>query len=398
MEELRENMIALLVERGSARSPEVIEALRAVPRHLVGGVDVGDMYDPFKAAVTKRDADGVGLSSVSAPRVQAYQLEQAQVRPGQRVLEVGSGGVNAAYLAELAGPDGLVATIDIDGDVTARARQFLADTGYDQVQVITADAAFGVAQFAPFDLILVTVEITDIPQAWWDQLSDTGRIVAPIRWRGQRRIVTLDRHGPDVMIADKIEQAGFVAMQGASAHRELSGVLHDAPDQRVSLRLDDGMQVDAAALSRSLAEKSICRWTDVMLPQAGRFELVDLWLATVLDVAVLTGDLGAHEAGLIPKPSPIGIGWPTLVQGESMAYRIVRDTGAEQEQEIGIVAHGPAGPELTERYATALGAWDPQTHPRLTVTRQTPPTPPDGIHRSVRRPTSTFTISWPPHR
>lgn len=133
------------------------------------------MYDPYKAAVTKRNAAGISLSSVSAPWVQAYQLEQAQVRAGQRVLEVGSGGVNAAYLAELVGPDGLVLTIDIDGDVTARARQYLAATGYNQVQVVTADAAYGAARFAPFDLILVTVEITDIPQAWWDQLTESGR-------------------------------------------------------------------------------------------------------------------------------------------------------------------------------------------------------------------------------
>lgn len=200
------------------------------------------------------------------------------------------------------------------------------------------------------------------------------------------------------MSAEDIEQAGFVAMQGASSGPELFEVLHDAPDQRVVLRLDDGLQVDAAALSRSLTEPSTCQWTGMMLPRAGRFELVDLWLATVLDVAVLTGNLGAHEAGLIPEPPSNGIGWPTLVDGASMAYRIVRGVGTGNEREIGIVAHGPAKDELTERYIAALAEWDPQTRPRLTVTRQEPPTPAEGIHRSIERPTSTFTISWPSPR
>ncbi|GLY29131.1 methyltransferase, FxLD system [Kineosporia sp. NBRC 101731] len=393
-DERREEMVAVLREKGAARSPEVIEALRAVPRHLVGGVDAERMYDPFRAVVTKRDAKGISLSSVSAPHMQAYQLEQAQVRAGQRVLEIGSGGVNAAYLAELVGPDGLVVTIDIDEDVTSRARRFLADNGYGRVQVITGDAAFGVAQFAPFDLILATVEITDIPQTWWNQLSGTGRIVAPIRWRGQRRTATLVRQSVDVMVAVDIAQAGFVAMQGAGEHRERSAVLHNAPGQRVALRLDDGMTVDVEALGRSLKGERTTRWTGVTHQGQRSYELLDMWLVTVLDVAVLTGDAGAHAAGLIPPPSPIGIGWPALIEGSSMAYRTQRPTGTENGWEIGIVGQGPAGEELAERYAAAIAAWDPQARPRLTVTRQRPPAPTNLIHRSVRRPTSTFTISW----
>ncbi|GAB3276975.1 hypothetical protein GCM10027456_68350 [Kineosporia babensis] len=79
--------------------------------------------------------------------------------------------MNAAYLAGLVGSGGLVVTIDIDGDVTARARRCLAAAGYDQVRVVTGDAPFGAPAFAPCDGILVTVETTDAPAAWWDQPS-----------------------------------------------------------------------------------------------------------------------------------------------------------------------------------------------------------------------------------
>jgi protein-L-isoaspartate(D-aspartate) O-methyltransferase len=405
-DELREEMVTTLVEKNAVRSPEIIRALRAVPRHLVEGpagrVDVERVYDAFNVTLKKTGSDGVSISSVSAPQIQAYQLEQAQVRPGQRVLEVGSGGVNAAYLAELVGPDGLVVTMDIDEEITARATKFLTATGYPQVKVITGDAGFGAASYGPFDLILVTVEITDIPQAWWQQLSDNGRLVAPIRWRGQRRSVALARQGPDIMVADDIAQAGFVPMQGDGEYRERSAVLHEAPGQRVALRLDDGMSVDAQALAHSLRGEPAHRWTGVMVPDKRSYTLVDLWLSTVLDVAVLTGDAGAHEAGLIPRPSPAGIGWPTLVEGSSMAYRTLRATDTEDRWELGIIAHGPAGADLSERYAAALLAWDPKARPRLTVTRHHDqlPAPLETVHRSVRRNTSTFTISWarPPAR
>lgn len=389
---LREEMVATLVEKGVARSPEIIRALRTVPRHLVDGVGTERVYDPFRAAVTKRGADGVSLSSVSAAHVQVMQLEQAHVRPGQRVLEIGSGGVNAAYLAELVGKSGLVVTMDIDPDVTARADAFLAATGYPQVLVVTGDAALGVPQAAPFDLILVTVETTDVPDAWWDHLTGDGKIVACLRWRGQSRTVALVRQDKDVLVAEDLAQCGFVPLQGIGENRQRLVVLHDVSDQRVALRLDDDIPVDVGALRRALVAEKTFRWTGVRLPKGQSYELLDLWLATVLDTVVMTGDPGAHEKGLIPSASPIG--WPVLVEGASMAYRTLRATDDPQQWELGVIAHGPGAGDLADRYAGAVTSWDPQARPRLTVTRHTAPAIAGLAHRSVQRRTCTLTVSW----
>lgn len=77
-------------------------------------------------------------------------LEQLQVRPGDRILEIGAGtGYNAALLAELAGPSGEVSTVDIDPDVMAQARRTLGATGYGHVQMIKGDGALGAAENAP---------------------------------------------------------------------------------------------------------------------------------------------------------------------------------------------------------------------------------------------------------
>ncbi|HWC83884.1 MAG TPA: methyltransferase domain-containing protein, partial [Pseudonocardiaceae bacterium] len=92
------------------------------------------------------------------PTVVAMMLGQLDPQPGENVLEIGAGtGYNAALLAELVGDTGQVTTIDIDLNVTAHARATLADTGYDQVRVITADGALGDPDHAPYDKIIVTV-------------------------------------------------------------------------------------------------------------------------------------------------------------------------------------------------------------------------------------------------
>src|SRR5258708_14855664 len=88
--ELRSRLAASLVADGTITSPSVEAAIRTVPRHLfVPEVSVRDAYAD-EVVVTKRDAHGDPVSSVSAPQMQAFMLEQAELRPGMRCLEIGS--------------------------------------------------------------------------------------------------------------------------------------------------------------------------------------------------------------------------------------------------------------------------------------------------------------------
>lgn len=118
---LREGMVAELRKQGAIVSDEVEAAFRAVPRHhFVPEVPAEDVYGAPEGVVTKRTSEGRWVSSVSAPWLHARMLEAARVAPGMRVLEIGSGGCNAALLSELVGPEGEVTSIDIDPDITAR--------------------------------------------------------------------------------------------------------------------------------------------------------------------------------------------------------------------------------------------------------------------------------------
>ena len=81
--QLRDSMVQRLIEAGAARSPRVVAAFRAVPRHMATPeVDPAKTYEVETATITKSDEHGVDIGSVSAPRIQAMQIEQAAIEPG----------------------------------------------------------------------------------------------------------------------------------------------------------------------------------------------------------------------------------------------------------------------------------------------------------------------------
>src|SRR5262245_20021957 len=88
---LRRDLLAAVRARGGARSEAVAEALLAVPRHVfLPGVALDEVYTD-DAIVTKRDDAGVPISSSSQPTIMALMLDQLDVAPGNRVLEIGAG-------------------------------------------------------------------------------------------------------------------------------------------------------------------------------------------------------------------------------------------------------------------------------------------------------------------
>ncbi|MBV9011858.1 MAG: hypothetical protein JO272_07370 [Pseudonocardiales bacterium] len=113
--QLRKQVVDDLIAEGAIVSVPVEAAMRKVRRELFApGADLEEVYHCYNGFVTKRDADGNSISSISAPQVQAHMLEQAEIVAGMKILEIGSGGYNAALLAELVGPSGHVTTVDIE--------------------------------------------------------------------------------------------------------------------------------------------------------------------------------------------------------------------------------------------------------------------------------------------
>jgi protein-L-isoaspartate(D-aspartate) O-methyltransferase len=173
-----------------------------------------------EAIITKRTGQGTPLSSSSAPSMMAIMLEQLDLRPGMRVLEIGAGtGYNAALLAELVGDPRAVVTIDIDQDVVEQARRNLDNAGYPEITVRCVDGVLGAPDLAPFDRIELTVASDDIAPAWREQLAPGGRLVLPLELhrhqRGQISLALVKRE--EYLESAAAAYAFFIPLRGDQA-------------------------------------------------------------------------------------------------------------------------------------------------------------------------------------
>jgi protein-L-isoaspartate(D-aspartate) O-methyltransferase len=118
-------------------------------------------------------------SSASHPGVVACMLAALDAAPGMSVLEIGTGsGYNAALLATRLGAPH-VTTIEVDPQLAAHARAALTTTGFDRVTVITGDGALGHPARAPYDRIISTAAVTEVPYAWVAQTRPGGLVLTP---------------------------------------------------------------------------------------------------------------------------------------------------------------------------------------------------------------------------
>lgn len=354
--QLRAALIAGLGREGWIRSPGVAAAFAAVPREKVapGSATPAQAYAMNGVIVTKRDAGGRAMSSVSAPWLQADMLEEARLGPGDRVLEIGSGGCNAAMMDVLVGATGQVTTIDIDPEVVDRAGRFLAETGRgERVRLVCGDAEHAAAVYAPYDAIIVTVGVWDCP--WGDLLAPGGRIVIPLRFPGGSRSITFVRDG-DRLVGERATMCGFVPVQGAGAHH---GSTFTIAAGTAHLETDgDRPDLDADALDRALQEPRTERWSGIPLARMESFDTFAVWLACVDDTSVL---VSAPQADTGPVRPAIRWQCPALATGDSFAYLATRDgspPAADDGYEFGIHAYGPDREELAQRMLGHLQTWN----------------------------------------
>jgi protein-L-isoaspartate(D-aspartate) O-methyltransferase len=352
---LRAAMVEDMRSHGDFDSDQVGRAFATVPREgFAPGAPLEQVYNRDDVVITKRDENGLALSSVSAPRIQALMLEQADIRPGMRVLEIGSGGYNAALIAELVGPDGEVTTVDIDEFVVDRAKEYLAETGYPQVRVLQVDAEGGVPEHAPFDRIIVTAGAWDIPPAWTDQLAEDGLLVVPLRLRGLTRSFAFARE-ENRLVAVNYRLCGFVPMQGAGANAEQLVLLHG---EDVGLRVDNDQPVDAEGLRAALTSPRVEHSSGVEVGGFEPFDDLDLWLATALDdFGLLVAKDAAMEAGLVAKSARMGA--KTALAGGSFAYRASQATSEDRTAfEFVVYGHGPDADRIAGEYVELIRVWD----------------------------------------
>ena len=179
----RERMVREQIERRDIKDPHVLRAMHKVPRHRFLGESYRDNAYEDRALPIE------GGQTISQPYIVALMTELARVKPGDTVLEVGTGsGYQAAVLAEIGVR---VFSIEIVKTLATTARDRLDKLGYKDVQVRHGDGYDGWKEHAPFDAIVITAAPPRIPEPLKQQLRVGGRLVVPVGgWQQQLMVVT----------------------------------------------------------------------------------------------------------------------------------------------------------------------------------------------------------------
>lgn len=203
--EERRAMVQEQIERRGIHSPRVLEAMRAVPRHL---------FVP-EAQQHWAHSDGalrIGHGqTISQPYIVALMTDLLNLGGDEKVLEVGTGsGYQAAILAHLSAE---VHTIERHAALSAQASKIIQTLEIPNIIFHVGDGTSGIPEQAPFQGIMVTAAAPQTPQPLLDQLDDGGRLVLPVGQRFSQVLEVWHRHGKNFE-HESITTVAFVPLIG----------------------------------------------------------------------------------------------------------------------------------------------------------------------------------------
>ena len=204
----RQAMIENHIKGRGIKDRRVLDIMGKIPRHLFVDEHVRDRaYGDHPLPI------GEG-QTISQPYVVALMTEALQLKPTDRVLEIGTGsGYQAAVLAGIVKE---VYTIEIRKSLAAQAENRLKDLGYTNVKVKYADGYFGWEEFAPFDAIIITASANHIPPPLIRQLKEGGRLILPLGSTVYYQTLTLATKRKGDLDVQQMGAVAFVPMIGES--------------------------------------------------------------------------------------------------------------------------------------------------------------------------------------
>ncbi len=202
---LRNKLVKKLRLKGIT-DESVLAALGKVPRHAF-------FEDALLAHAYEDKAFPIGEGqTISQPYTVAFQSEKLEVKPGQKVLEIGTGsGYQAAILLELGAK---VYTIEFNRRLYEKTKLFLPQLGYNPY-FIFGDGSKGIPAKAPFDKIIVTAGAPVVPTALTDQLREGGTLIIPVGNRESQRMLKISKQ-KGKLISEEFNQFAFVPLLGES--------------------------------------------------------------------------------------------------------------------------------------------------------------------------------------
>jgi len=207
----RKRMVERDLKGRDINDPKVLEVMGRVPRHLFVDKSLqGQAYGDHPLPIG-------GGQTISQPYIVALMTQILKIKPGEKVLEVGTGsGYQAAVLAEFTDP---IYTIEIRANLADMAAQRLKQLGYEKVHVKYGDGYLGWEEYAPFDAIMVTCAANHIPPPLIKQLKEGGRLVIPLGGTAYFQTLTLLTKKQGKTDIQHLGGVAFVPMTGEAQKR-----------------------------------------------------------------------------------------------------------------------------------------------------------------------------------
>lgn len=201
---MRRSLVRKLRDKGITNE-SVLDAIGKIPRHwFFDEIFVDHAYQDKAFPI----AEG---QTISQPYTVAFQSNLLEVKPGMKVLEIGTGsGYQACVLIEM-GAD--LVTIEYKKNLSLQAKKMLKKMGYNPRFVI-GDGSMGYDKLAPYDGIIVTAGAPTIPAALIDQLKAGGHLVIPVGDRKLQKMLRLTKRADGSVAKEEYSNFSFVPLLG----------------------------------------------------------------------------------------------------------------------------------------------------------------------------------------
>ncbi len=206
---LRGKLVRKLRQKGIS-DERLLEAIGKVPRHaFFDDALLGHAYEDKAFPI------GHG-QTISQPYTVAFQTEKLDVKPGDKVLEIGTGsGYQASVLLEMGAK---VYTIEYNRELYLRTKDFLPELGYNP-HFFFGDGSKGLPIRAPYNKIIVTAGAPVVPTALLEQLAENGILIVPVGDREKQKMIKVTKK-KDKLIKEEFDFFSFVPLLGAQGWKE----------------------------------------------------------------------------------------------------------------------------------------------------------------------------------
>ncbi len=213
--EQRRQLVEMQIKRRGVTDPAVLAAVEAVPREAFLPPELAEFAYLDRALPIEKG------QTISQPYIVALMAEALELKPTDRVLEIGTGsGYAAAVLAKIASE---VFTIERHGELAEQAARRLHEENFQNVHVLHADGTLGWPDEAPFDAIVVAAGGPEVPKPLLEQLAIGGRLVIPVgAERTMQSLIRVVRVGEDNYQREDLGDVRFVPLVGAGGWEEES--------------------------------------------------------------------------------------------------------------------------------------------------------------------------------